>query len=575
MRKKSPPTCSLHPGAEELYECSDCQKVQCSQCIRQDMMLFFCRDCGGSATILETPSEPVSAKESVKQISREFQGLALPLINHVILPAAVILMVGALLFFLLDVRSVFFSESMAIRRVALCFGAATVLIARYNKMYGAKERQWLYTLVLAFATSLVMLKFSRSPQDFIVNIFVVAAVWWFATRITECLDIGEEVEREELRIYGVERLDWERVHRKFGLSRLDGLSKREQAGAEEKKPGIARKHLNRNPSSAVARLAVIGLVAFALGEPVLLSGPPEAGLRAIVAVVVFLLATGVVMSAGSAIRIYRRAWKPGKSPSLGVVPTKIAIAFILLIIVLSASLTIPGIAYRGSGELTPQIDKSDSSRRVKSDKDDAQSEQLEESKASKDRGSGEGAQSGPGAFFNFIASLGKLLLIPLVLLFIGGFIYALVKLLPFLKDRTLGIKGLFHNLLAKLRSMLRPRRKTRDPDAPRRKDILRALKVIEGQAPRETILLAYECLQAFFSLLGYKRPADNTPYEILRSLPRRFEFLKEPSVSLTELYVHTAYSRKPVTSDESRNALEQIYKVKTLFESYQKNKGQN
>jgi hypothetical protein len=573
MRKKTPPTCSLHPGTEAQYECSECQKMLCSQCIRHEMNLFFCRSCGGSATVLETPSEPVSAKETAKQISREFQGLSLPLINHIILPAAVILMVGAFLFFLLDVRSVFFSESMAIRRVAFCFAAATVLIARYNKMYSAKERHWLYTFVLAFATSLVMLKFSRSPQDFIVNILVVAIVWWFATRITECLDIGEEVEREVLRIYGVERLDWERVHRKFGLSHVSGLPKREQVEAEEKKSEKARKRLDRNPSSAVARLAAIGLAAFALGEPVLLSGPPEAGLRAIVAVVVFLLATGVVMSAGSAIGVYRRVRKPGGSPSIGVVPAKTAIAFILLIVVLSASLTVPGIAYRGSGELTPQTDQIDSSKRVKPD--DKQSEQMDESKASKDKGRGRGAPSAPGAFFNFIASLGKFLLIPLVLLCIGGFIYALLKLFPFLKDRTLGIKGLFHNLLAKLRSMLRPQRKERDSEIPRRKDILRALKVIEGQAPQETILLAYECLQAFFSLLGYKRPADNTPYEILRSLPRRFEFLKEPAVSITELYVQTAYSRKPMTSDEGRNALEQIYKVKTLFESYRKSKSQN
>lgn len=573
MRKKAPPTCSLHPGIEAHYECSDCQKKLCSQCIRQDMNLFFCRHCGGSATVLETPSEPVSAKEAAKQISREFQGLSLPLINHIILPTAVILMVGAFLFFLLDVRSVFFNESMAIRRVAFCFAAATVLIARYNKMYGAKERHWLYTFVLAFATSLVMLKFSRSPQDLIVNILVVAIVWWFATRIIECLDIGEEVEREVLRIYGVERLDWERVHRKFGLSHVSGLPKREPEEAEEKKSEKVRKQLNRNPSSAVARLAVIGLAAFALGEPILLSGPPEAGLRAIVAVVIFLLATGVVMSAGSAIGVYRRVRKPGGSPSIGVVPAKTAIAFILLIVVLSASLTVPGIAYRGSGELTPQIDQIDSSRRVKPD--DKQSEQMDESKASKDKGRGRVAPSAPGAFFNFIASLGKFLLIPLVLLCIGGFIYALVKLFPFLKDKTLGIKGLFHNLLAKLRSMLRSQRKEEDSDAPRRKDILRALKVIEGQAPRETILLAYECLQGFFSLLGYKRPADNTPYEILRSLPRRFEFLKGPAVSITELYVQTAYSRKPMTSDEGRNALEQIYKVKALFESYRKSKGQN
>lgn len=165
MRIKNP-TCDLHPEAEAVYECGNCHKALCSQCVKQDMFLTFCNRCEGSAFRLAKASASLSHEGTIPQIVREFKGLALPFISHVIFPAAIILMVGAFLFFLLDVRSVFFSDSVSIRRVAFCFGAATVLIARFGLIYGFKERQMFYTISLAIVTSLVMLRYSSWSTGF-------------------------------------------------------------------------------------------------------------------------------------------------------------------------------------------------------------------------------------------------------------------------------------------------------------------------------------------------------------------------------------------------------------------------
>jgi hypothetical protein len=320
----------------------------------------------------------------------------------------------------------------------------------------------------------------------------------------------------------------------------------------------------------VARLAVIALLAFALGEPVILAGKPEAGMRAIAAVVVFLLATGVVMSAGSAIHLFRRTKKSGGNLTPGIVPTRIFIAFMLLVVVLSVSLAVPGISYRGSGEVISQIEEGDSTDRSRSDQETTRSDPSEDGRASRERSGGE-ARSDPGSLFDLIASLGRLLLIPMVLVFAGIFIYSLVKLGPFLKEHGFGIKDSLKALLKKLRFRRRPGTGGKAPEGkPDRKDLLRRIETISGLAPREAILVSYECLRGFLGFLGYERPEDSTPYEILKSLPRRFDFLKAPAASLTDMYVAAAYGSQPPTSGDSRKALESLEEIKRQVEAYTK-----
>ncbi len=552
--------CVNHPEVEAAYRCSQCCTLLCLSCVKQDKHLFFCRACGSHALLLETPSKPIGIEEAAAQVSEELRGLSLPVIDHIVLPAAVILMVSAFLFFLLDVRSVFFRESLAIRRVAFCFGAATVLIARYGRSYGEKGRQMLYTLALSFATVLVMMKYSHGLQDFLASVLVVAAVWWLATHITDCLDIGDDEEPEKQRVFGVERIAREEVIRKIRAKR--GLPI--PIASQNHKIGMGRaeqRHLLEGPASVVAKLAALALIAFALGEPALLSGEPEAGKRAIMAVIVFLFATGIVMSAGSALAVSRRVRLAGGRFSFRVISSKMGMAFLLLAVILSATLAVPGIKYKGSGEMIPKISKVNTERQAK---------KMSENRNASQRG----RQRNPvnsGNLFRFVASLGQLLLIPLILLLVGLFVYILLKLKPQQK-LLLSIRDLFRRIWAKLRYASRLRSREKESSGTlTRNDIVKKLTTLHNLPPRQTILKAYEGLGLFFCLLGHHRPPNNTPYEVLISLPRRYEFLKDHAARLTDLYVNAAYSRSPVTAQEAQSAKDEIWRIDRLIEDFQKN----
>ncbi|HEY0410650.1 MAG TPA: hypothetical protein VGE42_10330, partial [Candidatus Dormibacteraeota bacterium] len=62
------------------------------------------------------------------------QGPATLFTRHVVVPAAIIAMVAALLFYLLEVRAVFLGGGTGFKLVGLCFSAATVLTARYSRV---------------------------------------------------------------------------------------------------------------------------------------------------------------------------------------------------------------------------------------------------------------------------------------------------------------------------------------------------------------------------------------------------------------------------------------------------------
>jgi hypothetical protein len=110
--------------------------------------------------------------------------LAVRFTEHVIVPAAMIALVAAFLFYLLEVRSVFAGYSRAFKLVGLCFAAATVLIERYGRVNEDEVVQGLYTQFLAGATLLFMSIRSGGFRSFLLNVLVVAAVWRFATWVT-------------------------------------------------------------------------------------------------------------------------------------------------------------------------------------------------------------------------------------------------------------------------------------------------------------------------------------------------------------------------------------------------------
>jgi len=480
------------------------------------------------------------------------ESLSTFLAHHVVVPAAVIAMVASLLSYLVDVRSAFVGGGPQLKWIGLCFAVATVLIERYRRVSGDTDTQGCYTIALAVATISVMMiePWESRPISFgerLANLLIVAAVWRFATKLTQGL--SPEVGRPAgtgLRLYGVERLKaeaWQRERAK-------------ETGAEPPKKQ-EKEEIPPNPAASVARLAALALAAFALGEPTLLDAAPQTGIRALAAVIVFLFATGVVLAAGSSLDALRRAERQGGRVSPGLVPGRLALGALLLVLILASALAVPGLRFQGIGRLRPPVVQGQGSEQDRgyqqadqagklsklSEEEDPQREELgdPEGQVRSRRGSAFGG-SPAGRMVGLLSGVGRWLIVPVVLAILAGGFWALWRLWPQLAAWRSRMVERWRNLLGwltRLRNRFRrPVRVILDP--------FDNLETLDRLPPREAVLAAYQRFLALLDLRGYARPPRSTPYEVLNALPFDLRKAEEPVRNLTELYVRAAYSAEPV-----------------------------
>jgi hypothetical protein len=482
--------------------------------------------------------------------------------RHVVVPAAIIAMVTAFLFYLLEVRSVFLEGGAAFKQVGFCFSVATVLIARYGRVSGVDDSQG-YTAALAIATLLFMLTASRGVS-FVPNVLIIAAVWRFATGVTRALSLDGELDPrpKEHRLYGLERLRFEAFRRRQQLEKPLAWGTRR---TPTQKPDA-----HGNPVAAVARLAALALLGFAIGEPFLLRAAPEVAERALADVIVFLFATGLVLAAGSAAGTLRHTLRQGGRVSPGVLPTRLALAALLAVAVLAAALAIPGVHFKGQGRLRstnlpgktgPGENQSDG-RRSSNAKSDAPGEQPRGSRRAPQQrdldadDSGDAVQAA-ATLVNALSGLGKLLRIPLLL---GIPILVLIALL-----RLRSLLPSWSNLLARLRGWLsRFLPKTKPRPAPVT-DPFADLGSLTALPPHEAILAAYARLLAALDQAGHSRPERSTPYEHLAALPARLKPLATPARRVTDLYVVTAYGNGKPTPADREQAVGALVEIQGLL----------
>ncbi len=357
--------CASHPQRSAELSCDGCDELLCRDCVRVTASLLICRRCGERAFELrqEAAVARVEATVSRRATAADSEGFGW-FSHHVVVPAAIIAMVVALLFYLLDLRSVFLNGGRALKQVGLCFAVATVLIARCGKAGGDADRQQVYSLALLCAMGLVMMVSPWSPAsrggwEMLINLAIIIAIWRFASRITRQMSIEDDPSPPSgKRLYGVERLQTEARKRAQQPTRHLSPQRRRPPGrfARRRRAAAATADAHGNPTAGVARLALMALAAFALGEPLLLRAPPEIGERALAAVIIFLLATGVVLAAGSGLGLARQALRFGAPPSAALVPSRIGLAAVLTVIMLAVMLAFPGVTFRGSGVAPGQAD---------------------------------------------------------------------------------------------------------------------------------------------------------------------------------------------------------------------------
>lgn len=569
--------CTEHERAEALYRCDGCERPLCEDCVDVGKHLLICRLCGERALPADAEPIPVLPLEEPEPPDELLPALPEPrdrastvyepspepepespaavaaqaLMQHVVVPAATIAMVAALLFFLLEVRSVFLAGSAVLKWIGFWFVTATVLVARYGRSAAGgavEERQGCYTWALAGATLLVLVASPWAPQETdlvgsVLTGLIILLVWRFATRLTDALALDERPSGRRAR-----------TPRLYGAARLRHEAWQRARGETPRPPEDARLQHSR-ASRSVARLAALGLLLFALGEPFLLAGPPEAGLRALAAMVVFLLAAGMVLASGSATGTYQLVRAREGRASIGVVPARVIAAAAVMVALIALAAAFPGVHYRGTGLLQPEtpasgVEREDGAETSEPDPADAPETETERSSQASGGGMGQAASG----LLSFFIALGKWLWIPFAILIAILGAIQLGRVLQRGGWKPLGRR--LSRFLARLGSIL-PRRK---PAAEQRpvEDPLAGCEALEYLEPDVAIVEAYRRLQVFFSQLGYPRPPRQTPHEYQAGLPARWRQLEPPFRTLTDLYVQATYSPAGVDAEDRRRAVEAL-----------------
>jgi hypothetical protein len=508
-------------------------------------------------------------------VSADAEGSVTFFTRHVAVPAAIIAMVTAFLFYLLEVRSVFLADGMdrsgAFKQVGLCFAAATVLIARFGRTSTStlNQDQGCYTAALGIATLLFMVQESASAGlvPTLLIILIMAAVWRFATGVTRALSLEGELDPRprEHRLYGLERLRFEEFRRK---------QQEEKGPAWGTLKEVSRRSADAhgNPVAAVARLAALALLGFAVGEPILLRAAPDVAERALADVIVFLFSTGLVLAAGSAAGTLRHTLRAGGRVSPGVLPVRLTVAAVLAVTVLAAALAIPGVQFKGQGELRTtqqkgqagsgdnQTDGRSAADGRPNPQDGGKNTQNQGSRSAPQRQNGAGAGAGApiGGLVSLLGDLGRLLRIPLFLGIAFLILLALKRLRPTLP--RWGWDGLLARLRAWLKRLL-PEREPKPASSPFT-DPFADLGALAALPPRDAVLAAYRRLLAALEQEGHPRPERTTPYEHLRSLPLHLKPLTAPIQALTDLYVVTAYGNGEAGEKDREQALAALEEIR-------------
>lgn len=571
--------CAVHHDALAAFECEGCGALLCGDCVNEGKYLTTCGLCSEVARPLPGMASPVRGAPSAGRapVSSPEADVAVQLTNHVIVPGAITAMVTAILFFLVDVRSIFLPMGFTLKWLGFWFVLASVLIARYGRLSGDRDRQGCYTFALGAAMALALIlepweMTGSGGAGILVNVAIVAVVWRYATRLTASLSREGEAEppvKKGLRLFGVERLRFEAWERQQDDARLEA-KRRERKAAEAKRKADA----HGNPSAAVARLAAGALLVFAMAEPLILAGEPEVGERALAAVVVFLFASGLVLAAGSAVGTLRHARLREGQVSEGLVPARVATAGLVMIVLLALTLAVPGITYRGSGELRPEpaaqgAQWEGGDRPAEEDPEGQGETRPQRSQRSGEQGgeSREGGRPRTGAeqtltaatsMLDGLASLGKFLFLPFVIALVLGGLYVLSRLAPFLAKMKLS--G-WRAWLARLAAVFARRK----PEEKRSGKPVRAgldLDGLGGLPPRECVVESYTRLLRSLEALGYELER-RTPYEYLAGLPAHLGRIRKPFDALTSAYVRAAYSAEEVAERDRREVVSAMAEIKS------------
>ena len=524
------------------------------------------------------------------------QGLVVLTCAHVVIPAAIAVMFCSLLLFVLEIRGIFVGGGDAVRVIGCLFVAAVVLIVRYGRVYGERDRQAGYILALAAAVSFALLSMHRMggvlPPAWSGALAgpslaaAVVGVWWLAARTTRHLDLEFNPRPKAPNLYGLELA---RHARRLWRAQMalpppgsdDPEGQREAArllteddevagpgaaapeqpralrwlvGFWEGLTGTGENDPDQDPTAEVARLALPALAIFAVGEPLILRAQPEAGSRAMAAMMAWFLSAGVLLAAGGALGAFRRVHRAGGRTQPFLIPARAGLAALALACALTASLGAPGVSWRGSGELTPESLRGEGDGGDGEEPPEKKGEEGKEAEGEQEDGDSTGDSSAGGGLEGALAQLAALgakvapALFAIAALFAAWLLWRGRRFFTAWGARWLG-------WLRAARGSGLP------PPQPPRVDPLAGLERAARLPPAESLEALYGIFDAVCADRGHPRPPRQTPLEFLRGLPAELRVDREAIGELTRIYVAAAYTAAGVGEAERDRAVAAVRRI--------------
>lgn len=505
-------------------------------------------------------------------------------------------LVGSLVYFLLDLRSIYVSagDTALLKYIFFCYIVATVLINRIRALMGYGI-SGVYSLFLGVVVLLFLVGFSGSfgtltggassaspGLALAVNIVIMGLIWLLCDRLTKSCHIDEH---DDTMAEGL----------------MSGIAPKKPPeppkGAKEPadfKDRLPRKH----PGSAVVYFSCMALIFFGAGLKLVPAEDAAVRIKTFWCMIVYVFCAFslLMLTSFSGFRHYfiqRKMAVPGRIAAFWLL---FGWAMVILTLIIAdifpqptaagprLTTEVPAIGRARDTAMTLSWSKikgyasSNQTDEQKGSLKDSQEDRqaAQEAKAPAQSGAAKAEPARPTNMFSGLElppglERGVLIIcaiIALIVLWVALFaVFRVLGSIGAYRSGTIGVASAFFRRMAEMLGFVRrvklpqiriPRKKTlrikvKDRSklaSPRFKNPFRDPGLKSRLSPQELVRYSYSALIALAQDAGFPRRENQTPYEFAATLPEKLPNLSKPTRDLTEMYVRTEYAEQPVTQQD-------------------------
>lgn len=530
------------------------------------------------------------------------------LVVEIAIPLCVMGLVGSLVYFLLDLRSVYFPAGTGLLKYIFFLSIiATVLINRISYLMG-RQTGVMYSVFLALVMILFLFVYSASLGSLPagagaalpINIAIVALIWFLSDRLTKSCHVGED---DDTMAEGL-------MSRAPRTRRAAAARQAKKPPSVVKQPDFKENLPRRHPGLAVVYFSCMSLVFFGVGLRMIPADESAVRFKTFWCMLFYMFCgfSLLMLTSFRGLRYYFAKRKMTVPRMIGTLWLGLGWVTVVLALALADVFPVPTHSGPRLRTIIPETVRTLATRGiVKSSKVKgfAKADQVDERRGyAKDTGGeepgemtskdaeepGEGPSRERSATRSFpepkvgpgLEKAMRVLLIICGIVAVWLVLSGVFRALGRIGRYRRGAWAAFSNFFRRLAGLLGLARKLKPPKIklPKRKRLrvkvkdrwglacyrftnpFRDPQLKERLSPADLIRYSYGALMAFAQDAGFPRRDDQTPYEFAVNLPEGLSMLAKPTRELTILFVRAEYAPQKVTPQD-------IAALKRFWQAYE------